>query len=170
MAICSKTNTKSIIGAAGVREILQAMTDSGFGRVKTVCIGGMNETNISRILFQSSADDKSLDGVAVVSALMAAEDPKAAAENLRRLVLDPAHPFRKDEPGARRKRPFAGDGMNDAAMTLFGSIIQNLDKEKPISHNMTNLVRDFLENLLIIGCSNRHEHDDLLILSYDYLP
>ncbi len=87
-ATSTKTNTKNIIGSTGVREILEAMADAGYG-VPSVCIGGINAGNLQYTVFQSSSPKKQLDGVAVVSAIIAAADPQAASENLLRLAQSP---------------------------------------------------------------------------------
>ena len=62
----SKENTKSIIGIQGVRTILEdlAITKQS---MKTVAIGGINASNVERVMFQTRATAKGLDGVAIVS-------------------------------------------------------------------------------------------------------
>ena len=67
-----------IIGVQGTRAILQDLATIE-PQVKTVAIGGINASNVQRVLFQSRATAKGLDGVAVVSGIIGAEDPKAAA-------------------------------------------------------------------------------------------
>ena len=56
--------------------------------IPTVAIGGINAGNAQRVIFQSKSLSKGLDGVAVVSALMSAEDPGAAATALRRSIQE----------------------------------------------------------------------------------
>lgn len=73
---------------------------SGFRR-QEVCIGGINASNTSRVMWQSKLPSKSLDGVAVVSAIMGAADPEASARELGQLV--------KAAPAfGRRRRVSAG--------------------------------------------------------------
>ena len=67
-----------IIGVQGTRAILQDLATIE-PQVKTVAIGGINALNVQRVLFQSRATTKGLDGVAVVSGIISATDPKAAA-------------------------------------------------------------------------------------------
>ena len=46
----TKEDTKSIIGTAGVQQILDSLGSAGHD-VKTVCIGGVNASNAQRILY-----------------------------------------------------------------------------------------------------------------------
>ncbi|KAK4190118.1 putative thiamine biosynthetic bifunctional enzyme [Podospora australis] len=139
----TKTNTKEIIGAAGVREILQTIADAGH-TTQTVCIGGINESNLQRILYQSAARSKSLDGVAVVSALMAAPDPDAASKNLLRLVKCPP-PFVYTSPEKRAKAA----GVSEI-LDIVPCIIKKVHETTPLSHNMTNLVvQNFAANVAL---------------------
>ncbi|CAH0052158.1 unnamed protein product, partial [Clonostachys rhizophaga] len=108
----TKKDTKSIIGPSGVRTILSQLAASGHGAIATVCIGGINISNTQQVMTQSSAPAKSLDGVAVVSAIIAAADPAAAARELSSKVLTAKVP----------------------------DVIQAVAKKTPLSHNMTNLV------------------------------
>ena len=128
-----KTNTKEIIGAAGVREILEKIAEAGYS-TQTVCIGGINESNLQRIVFQCLAAKKSLDGVAIVSAIMAAHDPEAAARKLLGLVRDPP-PFVVD---IGDKESAAADA--DSMVTSAPSVIKMVHDTTPLSHNMTNIV------------------------------
>ncbi len=129
-----KTNTKEIIGAAGVREILGRIADAGYS-TRTVCIGGINASNLQRIFFQCGAAKKALDGVAVVSAVMAAQDPEAAAKNLLDLVKSPPA-FKADLKGE-------GSDVAEAQsiVALASSVVQQVHDTTPLSHNMTNIVR-----------------------------
>ncbi len=114
-----------------------------------MCIGGINATNVQRVLYQSSDSQKQLDGVAVVSAVVAARDPKKAAQELKSLIsnrplftLAPkAHPIEtKDVVGILQSVP---------------AVIRAVGNTKPLSHNMTNLVvQNFAANVaLAVGAS-----------------
>jgi len=96
-ATLTKKNTKEIIGINGVRDILHYL-DQGTEaerKAKTVCIGGVNASNLQRILHQthapspSSASPKSLDGVAIVSAIIGASNPQSASSHLAKLIHSP---------------------------------------------------------------------------------
>jgi thiamine-phosphate diphosphorylase/hydroxyethylthiazole kinase len=146
--LTSKTNTKDIIGTAGTKEILRAISEEGKD-VRTVCIGGINASNIQRVLFQSSDPKKSLDGVAIVSAIIAANDAEKASKELLELVKTPP--------------PFAAASlvnvskMNDVQglISQIPSVIRTVGEKTPLSHNMTNLVvQNFAANVaLAVGGS-----------------
>ena len=128
-ATSTKTNTKNIIGSSGVREILDAIADAGY-QVPTVCIGGINATNLQYTVFQCGSSKKQLDGVAVVSAIIAAPDPKAVSEKLLSL-LRPVPPFQN-----------ATSNHDDALkmLAVVPDMVRAVHEQKPLSHNMTNLV------------------------------
>lgn len=111
--VSSKKDTTSILGPTGIRKILSALAAAGHVSVPTVCIGGVNASNIQSTMLQSRSLDKSLDGVAIVSAIMAASDPAAAAGDLLAKVL----------------------------VAKIPDVIVAVAKTTPLSHNMTNLVR-----------------------------
>ncbi|MDK9717282.1 MAG: thiamine phosphate synthase [Trichlorobacter sp.] len=67
----TKTDTASALGLEGVRQIRELV------RVPLVGIGGINQANAHQVLAAGA------DGVAVVSAIMAAESPQLAAEAIR---------------------------------------------------------------------------------------
>ena len=70
----TKTDTAPPLGLAGLRQIRKAV------RLPLVGIGGLNRENSADVI-RSGAD-----GVAVVSAIVAADDPEAAARMLRRII------------------------------------------------------------------------------------
>ncbi|PTB64337.1 TMP-TENI-domain-containing protein [Trichoderma citrinoviride] len=124
----TKKDTKSIIGPSGIRSILQALSSSGHASIPTVCIGGINASNATAVLLESSASpQKSLDGIAVVSALVAAADPAAAARDLLAKVVTGRVP----------------------------DVLRAVAEGTPLSHNMTNLVvQNFAANVaLAVGAS-----------------
>lgn len=131
--LARKTNTKSIIGTAGVRDILESLANGGFD-TPTVCIGGVNGTNLKRVMFQSASLQKSLSGVAVVSAIMAAPDPAAEARKLAKAV--------KETLGNQPRAISKGEAKTAAdILARVPDIITAVHKTTPLTHNMTNLVR-----------------------------
>lgn len=70
----TKTDTAPPLGLAGLRQIRKAV------RLPLVGIGGLNRENSADVI-RSGAD-----GVAVVSAIVAADDPEAAARTLRKII------------------------------------------------------------------------------------
>jgi thiamine-phosphate diphosphorylase/hydroxyethylthiazole kinase len=156
----TKKNTKDIIGVNGIRKILRYLDESEEGKkVKTVCIGGVNANNVQRIQHQllapmpSSPKPKTIDGVAVVSAIVGASDPRAASENLVKLLRSPP-PFK-----ARSSEPhfwLEKDKEEIASLVMSATLLTKKVKEiAPLSHNMTNLVvQNFAANVaLSIGAS-----------------
>ena len=141
----TKGNTKSIIGTAGVREILDRLSTMN-EKIPTVAIGGLNASNVQRVMFQSKSLTKGLDGVAVVSAIMAAKDPKAAASELKSLIG--SVPFSMS--------PKAGENQHvEMLLSKIAHIVKELGVKSPLCHNMTNLVvQNFAANVaLCIGAS-----------------
>ena len=141
----TKENTKSIIGTAGVKIILHrlSMMDA---KVPTVAIGGLNLSNVERVMSESKSPDKGLDGVAVVSAVMAAEDPKSAAAALRKAI----------DTIPKTMSPKANEDQSLAIiLKQIPDIVARLARVSPLCHNMTNLVvQNFAANVaLVIGAS-----------------
>ncbi|KAF2716052.1 TMP-TENI-domain-containing protein [Polychaeton citri CBS 116435] len=147
-ATATKANAKSIIGTAGVQQILESLHAKGYGDIGTVCIGGINASNTQRVLYQTTSASKKLDGIAVVSAIVAATDAREAAAHLKRLVATPP-PF---APSTASPSPPL---TPEAIVAKLPSIISRLASVKPLSHNMTNLVvQNFAANIaLAIGAS-----------------
>lgn len=141
----TKENTKSIIGTAGVKNILHRLSTMDEA-IPTVAIGGLNASNAQRVMFQSKSSSKGLDGVAIVSAIMAAGDPKAAAAALRRLVTGVPTTMNPKAKDNREVKVLLGQ---------IPEIVRALGEQSPLCHNMTNLVvQNFAANVaLCIGAS-----------------
>ncbi|KAI4669871.1 uncharacterized protein J4E79_000150 [Alternaria viburni] len=157
----TKKNTKDIIGITGTRKILHYL-DQGTeaeNKVKTVCIGGINASNTQRIIYQlfaptpANANPKTINGVAIVSAIIGTQDPKAASSHLTHL-LKTAPPFAPQSilPHFYHQNP------RDEITSVLKAAISATKKVKrmnPLSHNMTNLVvQNFAANVaLCVGAS-----------------
>ncbi|KJZ74080.1 hypothetical protein HIM_06529 [Hirsutella minnesotensis 3608] len=126
-ATATKTDTPAILGPEGVQAVLSALVEAGYASVPTVAIGGIDTENAMSVLSGSQDPRKGLDGVAVVSAIISASEPMAAAQSLHSTVL-------------RSRIP---------------NVIGSIARTKPLSHNMTNLVvQNFAANVaLAIGAS-----------------
>ncbi|KAJ5903353.1 hypothetical protein N7504_005736 [Penicillium tannophilum] len=140
----TKTNTKSVIGTAGTQAILDAISDSSIG---TVSIGGINHANVQRVLYQSKSPNKGLDGVAIVSAIVAADDPKASAEEFANLI--------KSTPVFALDSKVAGANKPETLVAEVPHIVRKLVEAHPLVHNMINfVVSNFVANVaLSIGAS-----------------
>ena len=122
-------------------------------KVPCVAIGGLNISNVSRIRYQSTVvtkdvqvlDDTGLDGVAVVSAIMGAEDPGAASQGV--------HAAFRSQPAFVRT-PTKVEAVENL-LRLVPEVLDNLKFQSPLCHNMTNLVvQNFAASVtLAIGAS-----------------
>ena len=139
----TKENTKSIIGTAGVKIILHHLSMMN-AKIPTVAIGGLNLSNVQRVMFQSKAPKKGLDGAAVVSAIMAAEDPESAAAALRQAI--------DTVPITMIPRAKENHSLS-ILLRKVPQIVARIGLMKPLCHNMTNLVvQNFAANVaLVIG-------------------
>ena len=72
----TKTDTAPALGLEGLREIRKAV------RLPLVGIGGLNKENAADVIRNGA------DGVAVVSAIVAANDPEAAARELKHSITE----------------------------------------------------------------------------------
>ena len=70
----TKTDTAPALGLEGLRKIRKAV------RLPLVGIGGLNRDNAAEVVRNGA------DGVAVVSAIVAADDPEAAARELKQVI------------------------------------------------------------------------------------
>lgn len=128
-----KKNTKSVIGPEGLRQILDTLADRGHGHVPTVCIGGINASNVIPVMFRGSPPRNPLDGVAIVSAIVAAQDPEATSRQLLDLV---GKANRLRQGGS----PQSATATKDSILKVVPEVIKAVHEKKPLSHNMTNLV------------------------------
>ncbi|KAK4690236.1 thiamine-phosphate diphosphorylase / hydroxyethylthiazole kinase, partial [Lecanoromycetidae sp. Uapishka_2] len=141
----TKENTKTIIGPAGVKDILHRLS-SIVEKIPTVAIGGINASNVQRVMFQSKSSWKGLDGVAIVSAIMGAEDPKAAAAALRKMITE--------VPTTMSSKAKDNNAV-ESLLKQVPDIVKALGIASPLCHNMTNLVvQNLAANVaLCIGAS-----------------
>lgn len=72
----TKTDTAPALGLEGLREIRKAV------KLPLVGIGGLNQGNAAAVIRNGA------DGVAVVSAIVAADDPETAARELRQVIKE----------------------------------------------------------------------------------
>lgn len=70
----TKTNTGPAIGLEGLRRLVESVA------IPVVAIGGINEGNAGEVMATGVA------GIAVVSAIVSAEDPMKAAKKLREII------------------------------------------------------------------------------------
>ena len=84
--VCSKKDAETIIGADGLALILDYLrrhAEPKYCDIKTVCIGGINQSNIDSLLRPTLTNiRKHVDGVAMISAIISSGDPCKAAGRL----------------------------------------------------------------------------------------
>ena len=76
----TKTDTVPPLGLQGLREIKNRV------KIPLVGIGGLNKSNSAEVIRNGA------DGVAVVSAIVAADDPEIAARNLKQIIDEARNP------------------------------------------------------------------------------
>jgi thiamine-phosphate pyrophosphorylase len=76
----TKTDTAPPLGLEGLREIRKRV------KIPLVGIGGLNESNAAEVIRNGA------DGVAVVSAIVAADDPGTAAKTLKQIIAEARNP------------------------------------------------------------------------------
>jgi thiamine-phosphate diphosphorylase / hydroxyethylthiazole kinase len=128
-----------------VREILAAIAEHGCS-IPAVCIGGINQSNVQTTLEQTvTSPGRTLDGVAVVSVIMAAPEPARASSDLLATIRETV----------RKTTAALGTPKFGATSYVTQDVVKRVRELKPISHNMTNLVvQNIAANVaLAIGAS-----------------
>lgn len=141
----TKTDTKSIIGTKGTQAILGACATGTAKPVPCVAIGSINASNVQRVLHQSAHENNRLNGVAVVSAIIAAAHPRTAAEQLKQLIKSASLKyFVSAGPGVQPINEIS------ALVDKAPSIIFSHVKSSVLCHNMTNtVVQNFAANVCL---------------------
>ncbi|CCF60378.1 hypothetical protein KAFR_0K00230 [Kazachstania africana CBS 2517] len=129
----TKKNTKIPMGPRGVARILTALEDNKAEWCRTVAIGGLHPTNIERVLYQSFSQNgkRSLDGIAVVSDIMAAPDAGAATKRLQGLLKQNAYHFIP---------PCSVEKSDLSLHSKIKTVISNVNDKAPLIHHITNKV------------------------------
>ncbi|KAJ9653573.1 thiamine biosynthetic bifunctional enzyme [Neophaeococcomyces mojaviensis] len=141
----TKKDTKSIIGTRGTKLILSKCQTGTEHNVGCVAIGSINRSNVQRVLHQSTFGSNKLNGVAVVSAIMAAPDPQAAASELRDRIRSAAEQFYiSARPGVK----VAADV--EEVLGQMPAVIKKHVLSSVLCHNMTNtVVQNFAANVCL---------------------
>ena len=144
-ATSTKTDTKSIIGTRGTQEILSRCKTGTGHSVGCVAIGSINALNVQRVMHQSATVSNKLNGVAVVSAIIAAQDPcKAAAELKDRINTTAQTIFTSVQPGRE------ANTSSEEILDQIPGIIEKHASSSTLSHNMTNtVVQNFAANVCL---------------------
>ncbi|KIX96473.1 uncharacterized protein Z520_07739 [Fonsecaea multimorphosa CBS 102226] len=142
----TKTDTKHIIGTRGLQQILETCDTGTAKSIPCVAIGSINASNVQRVLHQSASGSNRLNGIAVVSAIMASTVPQHSARTLVDLIKSAPEKFYSAVPP--HKHPVVTD-----LKTLIGAapnIIRAHASSGVICHNMTNtVVQNFVANVCL---------------------
>ncbi|KAF4620648.1 hypothetical protein D9613_000236 [Agrocybe pediades] len=133
----TKKLTQPIIGVRGVGAMLAELEGTN---IKAVAIGGIKSTNLLRTLHGSVAtNNRALDGVAVVSDIVASTEPKAAAERLQKI-------FQKFKQSHENHPLGLQDNLIGSQVTV-GSVLNGvvqlvcqIREINPLVHQITNTV------------------------------
>jgi thiamine-phosphate diphosphorylase / hydroxyethylthiazole kinase len=146
----TKTDTKSIIGTRGTRAILAACGTGTLQPVPCVAIGSINGSNVQRVLHQSVHAGNALNGVAVVSAIIASTEPQRASADLKQLILSTSEKYYAGAaPGEKLVT------KTDQLLPLIPAIIGAHAGASVLCHNMTNtVVQNFAANVCLASGSS----------------
>ena len=141
-----KTATKKDVktpegtGPIGIRKMLHVL-EKHKANIKAVAIGGINHLNAAKVLFQCRIPGRALDGLAVVSCIMADPDASAATQSLAKIV-------REKEFGKDKKNSGREEGKET-------EVIRAVRASNPLVHHITNnVVKNFCANVtLAVGAS-----------------
>ncbi|CAN6655573.1 thiamine biosynthetic bifunctional enzyme [Trichomonascus vanleenenianus] len=137
----TKDLKKAPIGCSGVRDILKVLQEECDYDMKTVAIGGINASNVQQVMELSAAEKKRLDGVAVVSGIIAAQDAGAATKELKALF---------GSPGPWTRVPGAGVSSVDVLLKLAPKLVSKVAEVSPLLHHITNnVVKNISANMSI---------------------
>ncbi|KJA27567.1 hypothetical protein HYPSUDRAFT_62643 [Hypholoma sublateritium FD-334 SS-4] len=130
----TKKLTSPIIGVRGVGAMLEALAGTD---IKAVAIGGIKSTNLLRTLHGAvSVSNRALDGVAVVSDIVASPEPKQAAERLR-IIISRFQAYYSTHPnGLHTSQLLTSESILDSV----GRLITELRNRSPLVHQITNTV------------------------------
>ncbi|KAL7272215.1 thiamine biosynthetic bifunctional enzyme [Rhizina undulata] len=170
-ATATKPNHNYPLAPQGVRKILEYLQSSAVYRyIPVVAIGSVNTTNIQRVKYQSEfiSDDgsqRSINGVAVVSAIIAAPDAEVAARNLKSL-------FDSQPPWIPLNKVLPSKMETSSIPSLLLKPLKAIWQKTPLVHHITNnVVKTFSANVtLAIGASpimseDIHELPDLAAIT-----
>ncbi|KAJ1816946.1 thiamine biosynthetic bifunctional enzyme [Coemansia sp. RSA 2599] len=148
---CFDTATKLVTdedvrGPDGIRVAWEAALRAGKpGAVRAVTIGGINAYNAVHVLHRTRARSlgcRPLDGLAVVSAIMAADNPMQAAGVLRKQIkfaLDESWVARQQSMLSKGDSRHSEEAVRQAVTDVFVKV-RGADSDRPLIQHITNSV------------------------------
>ncbi|KAI0645367.1 Hydroxyethylthiazole kinase [Trametes meyenii] len=128
----TKKVTNPIVGVRGIGELLDILEGTD---VKAVAIAGIKSTNALHCLHGSvSSSGRPLDGLAVVSDIVASTDPLSAAQRIAIIVKAFKAVF--SPTFSLSPSPYAVDAFKDS----IGELLLAVKKFSPLVHQITNTV------------------------------
>ncbi|SGZ46529.1 CIC11C00000002783 [Sungouiella intermedia] len=128
---------KAVVGPIGIRRSLEVLSKyKKEGKlINSVAIGGIKHSNAAKVLFQCLVPGYEIDGVAVVSCIMAATDAGKATRELLASI----------------RSPVAWKWTSESSVPFALGLVD----QKPLVHHITNnVVKNFSANVtLAIGAS-----------------
>ncbi|KAF3937570.1 hypothetical protein ABW19_dt0207839 [Dactylella cylindrospora] len=147
----TKPDANPPLHPSGVRAILEYLSTTDHD-IPSVAIGRINSSNIQSVVYKSRPKTgQPLAGVAVVSAIIASNEPEHAASTLLELFKSPP-PWSE----ALSSQPMIfTDFYLPLILSKCTSIIKDVKIQKPLVHHITNsVVKNFSANVtLAIGAS-----------------
>ncbi|SCV01201.1 LAMI_0G09978g1_1 [Lachancea mirantina] len=128
-----KNPKKSPMGPRGVCNILDALQENKAIWCKAVAIGGLHPDNIPRVMYQCCSQDglRTINGISLVSDIMAAKDAVLATKRLRSLIENRNFKFTE---GSTK---FQSLSMESVAIQ---SVVNSMKQGAPLVHHITNKV------------------------------
>lgn len=137
----TKDLKKAPMGASGVRDILNVLANECPYDIKTVAIGGINHSNTEVFWRLAHTPQKPLDGIAIVSAIIAAPDAKDATQRLAQMLQSGRYNV-ASQP--------AGPSTAESLLAAVPDVVARAAKTSPLVHHITNgVVKNFSANVTI---------------------
>ncbi|EAL19255.1 hypothetical protein CNBH3540 [Cryptococcus deneoformans B-3501A] len=147
---------KKMLGPDGVGEILDLLHGTG---VQSVAIGGIHLPNVAQLLHASIAPQSrnALDGIAIISDIVASLTPREAATNLREVVqsFKRARSQLSNLEAVYGTNLFSGPRGVDGFIKEAVHLMDVIKRETPLINQMTNnvVINDSANVTLAIGAS-----------------
>ncbi|KAH9484936.1 putative thiamine biosynthetic bifunctional enzyme [Psilocybe cubensis] len=131
----TKKLTNPVIGIHGVADMLAELEGTS---IEAVAIGGINSVNLLRTLHGCvTVKNRSLDGVAVVSDIMASADPRCASKKLKEILVN----FQRHHKFYCLRHRGRPDIVTvDSVVNGVAELMDEVKKERPLVHQITNTV------------------------------